>query len=530
MSMPEHNPPRTPRVFFSCMPSARDFVADFIRKTQFRKRLFNCRIELGNVKVGDRKKELSKRIAESDIFVAFIDKEYGAGESTQSNLEEAVKFAAQPGLQGPHEIAFLILDADGSGWWDRRIMDADIKAWRNEPGSLNCSNEQGTGPGKIDDFRDDINDLADQLKPIAMKTIVDKERMAKASSKEGEPYQVVIFGQPVREAVAPVVTARHALRQELTGYGVKVREVVQDGWGTQPPEGLQDILALAKLQDKPVFVQPADEMIAKLSAKAPDTLFDTIVEAAETDAEADKQAVRACPAVIWLPRGLDERAFREKAASQAALDPIPNPVFRTDSPAQLGEWIAGLLGVNVLPTSVRPAISYEFVPRDKAGSWDIFEDGIIPSAADPLREAHIIPPALSPFPFTDKKDVKTSLDHLARYQCGIFAIHNLTVDMPNNEEGLSRDFLLKLDAYDQILRKRELSSLKKVIRLGVIATANPGLLLYKYGDDFDGTLGEWRFIEVEVQGDRRYLPKGAHLQQFQTELERLIRQYQVAAR
>jgi hypothetical protein len=160
--------PRPLNIFFSYSSDNQSFVEGLLRHTSFRTILGAKIADYRDraVKVLGLREGLRKMISDCDIFVAFIDGEYVKRPTTQFEFEHAIGLVTG-GQSRVRDMIFVILDADGLAWWNRRRKESDIQRWRDEPVWLDCQNPHGRGPRAFASdpaLVTDFNDLAKQLR------------------------------------------------------------------------------------------------------------------------------------------------------------------------------------------------------------------------------------------------------------------------------------------------------------------------------------------------------------------------------
>jgi hypothetical protein len=517
--MPD-SPPKALTAFFSYSPDGEKFVTDILESTQFRK-IIGCKIvQEKNVSVGSKVEQITKLISGADLFIAFISRDYSSDAMKSWQLDQAIQSIINgSSFVKLQQVVFLVLDADGETWWGRRKTQADITRWCPDPAELNCVDEWGSAPDKVGsaEMTSKIESLANQIKE-ALKS---RQPPPIESDIDDSDRPVILLGHPVKQVPDQIILARETLTTELMSRGVKPRQTA-DGWSASAKAD-PTLTALTSTDSDAIFVQPVDDVLADGAVDAPDALIEKIARASG-DRER-RTAVAACRRLFWLPAAYRHTFFNEKAETQSS-ESDPNPVLYAGSPASLAQRLASLLTgkTNDAPP---PLISYERIRYDALSrvGTDIIVDQIIPQTSDPLK-GRFVPDKLEPLAFAGEEDLKTCVDALARYDCGIFAIHNISGDI--DEAGvLPRTFVEDIRRYDRLLKDSGPTaglSLDRIIRLGIVATRMPKGHQFKYSRKLtDQTIAQWRFIALELNDDNaRPTLNSSHVESLKVELTGLI--------
>ena len=306
----------------------------------------------------------------------------------------------------------------------------------------------------------------------------------------------------------------------MRNRGVNPRQT-GDGWSASAKAD-PTLTSFAATDSDAIFVQPVDVGLADAVVDAPDALIGKIARA--SGVKELGATVAACQRVFWLPAAYSHPVFDEKARTQSG-ESDPNPLLYTGSPASLAQRLASLINgkANDAPP---PLISYERIRYDalsRVGS-DIIVDQIIPQTSDPLK-GRFVPDKLEPLAFAGEDDLKTCVNALARYDCGIFAIHNISGDIDEAGE-LPRSFVEDIRRYDRLLRNSGSTpelSLDRIIRLGIVATRMPKNHRFQYSrKSTDQTIAQWRFIALELNDNARPTLNSGHVDALKVELKSLI--------
>ena len=114
------------------------------------------------VPTGDLSEALRRRIAEANVFVALISRDYVAKKHTLLEFEEALS-VAQPGrADGPHAFAALIMDNDAEDWWEKQRASGRLPPWLTDYAYSDFRNQHGSAPQVIVAANGQICDDVDQ--------------------------------------------------------------------------------------------------------------------------------------------------------------------------------------------------------------------------------------------------------------------------------------------------------------------------------------------------------------------------------
>jgi hypothetical protein len=510
------SPSKAPIAFFSYSPNDEKFVKDILESTRFRT-IVGCKVvDEKNVSVGSREEQTTRLIIGADLFIAFISGAYSSDSTMYQQLDKAIQSVKNgASFTRLQQVVFLVLDADGEVWWGTRKTQTDITSWCPDPTELNCANALGTGPDEVAAMTSKIESLASQIREVLNRKPPDIDGPINRGA-----YPVILLGHPVKQVPDQIIQARETLTAELIGRGVKPGQTA-DGWSASAKAD-PTLTGLTSTDSNTIFVQPVDDVLADGAVDAPDALIEKI-----TRASGDKErraAVAACQRMFWLPAAYRHTFFDEKAASQCS-ESDPNPVLWTGSPASLAQRIASLI-TGETSDSPPPLIGYERIRYDALSrvGTDIVVDQIIPQTSGPLK-GRFVPEKLEPLAFAGEDDLKACVDALANYDCGIFAIHNISGDIDEAGE-LPQSFVEDIRRYDRLLRDSGPTaglSLDRIIRLGIVATRMPKTHRFQYPRRMtDQTIAQWRFIALELNDDDRPTLNSSHVESLKVELKGLI--------
>ncbi len=465
----------------------------------------------------DNVRGIMRDIEDADAVVAILSSRYTGFLQTASEFQHALnglrRSVAGAALPRRRLLA-VVLDPDSLAWLKLQLAEVDdlhrdaivIAEFFDGAKRRTITGAAGAGQ-QAAELAKLLRGAFDTVQPFGLMGAAFAEEPAPAPAPLPEPDgpsadTIVILGEPKRAAPsAPEIqAATEALLQELQAHGVAC-DRWSDGWR-------ESVRPLAFLDKRPLFVRmvadpqhtKAADLLGRLSSEL------NVSFGFQFDEEGEKvRAIADRPKVIWRPGGPD----------WTTQDNGPLLFSRSDRPADLAGWLAGLLGI-ALPASSNAIVCYE----DPVDRGDLENPVRREAVETSLRNAIAMDrPPVSPdsvsFGYQQLQDV---IDRVRDDRLTVIAAHDMR-SVPGSEEDTLKRFRDIDRRIDESLARNhaERAPLMRVAVLLRNWKLFPALEFSR-----NSRVSKWQLLRIIKQKDGKFAPDGANVERLREHAAELL--------